>query len=140
MFEGEPFVKETRRAQRNVLLSRQLSSKDMKKIKKIHGKRTLLYTLDKGWISSMLGAVEVRGKPHALVTLHPEDPEIFVAVRKPSRDVKEPFLTDEREAQVIREVKKMLTKGLPLNKTSPPMPELKKAKLFYVDEGDGFIF
>jgi hypothetical protein len=82
----------------------------------------------------MLGAVEVKGRPPALVTLHPSDPEMLVAVRKPSRGMKEAFLTDEREAKVIEEVKRMLKRGLPLKSTKPPIPTFKGAKLMRKDD------
>jgi len=142
-FEERPFVGETRKAQSLTLMSRQLSREDMTSHTETGGAKTLKYTLDKGWIAGMLGAAEVKGRPPALVTLHPEDPEIFVAVRKPSRDMKDAFLTDERETEAIDEVKKHLRKGLPLNKSHAPIPELKGAKLVYrqsemEDEGDIF--
>ena len=130
-FEDKEFTIETRKAQRRTLISRQLSKKEMKQryFEKPNKYKTLKYTLDRGWISGMLGAVEVKGRPAALVSLHPKDPEIFVAVRKPSRDMKEAFLTDEREDVVIKEVKKRLRQGLPLNQSHLPVPELKNVKL-----------
>lgn len=135
-FEQRTFVKETRTAQRLTLLCRQLSHSQLLPHKKLGDAKTLKYTLDKGWISGMLGAVEVKGRPPALITLHPEDPEIFVAVRKPSRDMKDAFLDDEREAQSITEVKKRLAKGLPLNQSHAPIPKLRGAKLIYQKNHD----
>jgi len=104
--------------------------------------KTLAFTLDKSWIAGMLGAVEIKGRPPALVTLHPDDPELFVAVRKPSRDMKSPFLTDQHEATVIQKAKDLLLlPGLPLNQTPPPIPALKGCNLVRDKKsGEYFIY
>lgn len=140
-FEERPFVRIVRSAQKLVLMGRQLQSSDTLRFERLGTQYTFKYTLDRGWIAGMLGAVHVKGSPPALVTLHPEEPDVFVAVRKPSRNMKDPFLTDEREIQAINETKKNLIKGLPLNQTQPPVPSLKGAMLMYreTDKGDRFF-
>ena len=128
-FEEKEFVIQTRRAQSLVLLSKQNTPKNREKIEDFY---VLDYELDFGWISGMLGAVEVEGKyskPTALVTLHPNDPYVFLAIRRPSREMKSPFLSDEREAEVIKEVKERLKKGINLDQAHPPVPHLKNCKL-----------
>jgi hypothetical protein len=134
-FEEQEFIKITRKAQNLVLFSRQNDSIDREYIQNRNSECTkfyeLEYELDYGWISGMLGAIEVKGNPTALVTLHPSDPSVFIAVRKPSRDMKDPFLSDKREAEVINEVKKRLISGIPLNQTKAPISELKGKKLVY---------
>jgi hypothetical protein len=143
-FEDQEFIKITRNAQNLVLFAKQNDSIDIEYIHDVHYEcmnrksectknlfYELEYELDYGWISGMLGTIEVKGNPTALVTLHPSDPSVFIAVRKPSRDMKDPFLSDKREAEVINEVKKRLISGIPLNQTKPPIPELKGKKLVY---------
>lgn len=130
-FEEREFTILTRRAQELVLKARQTIPINREEK---GGEYSLSYELDNGWISGMLGAVEVRGRPTALVTLHPDDPTVFIAVRKPSRDMKTPFLTDEREAEAIKEVKKRLIDGITLNQSKPPIPYLKGKKLIYEKE------
>ena len=80
-FEDRKFTILTRRAQELVLRARQVTPKRRDKTGDFY---RLEYELDQGWISGMLGAVEVKGRPNALVTLHPSNPTVFVAVRKPS--------------------------------------------------------
>lgn len=136
-FEGQPFVKKTRRAQNLVLLAKQITPEE----RSLAGdqKYSLKYELDDGWLAGMLGAIEVKGRPPALVTLHPDDPELLVAVRKPSRNMKDPFLSDEREAKVIEEVKNRLLKGIPLRQTAPPVPSMKGSILRRTPKGEYLI-
>lgn len=131
-FETEGFTQLTRGAQHLVLLSKQTTPLQRGNIK---GTYNLKYTLDRSWISGMVGAIEIKGRPPALVTLHPEDPEVLVAVRKPSRDMKTPFLTDEQNSYALDKAMELLTTvGVPLNKTQPPIPEMKGSVLIWDEE------
>ena len=134
-FENRSFVKVTRTAQKLVRDSRRkitiphpsLSSKD--------GIYNLNYELERGWISGMTGSINVMGRPSAIVTLHPEDPELLVAVQKPSRNMKTAFLTDMRESEVLKVVRNTLGRngtGILLNKSSIPVSKLEGARLFYL--------
>ena len=134
-FETRPFIKTTRKSQSLVLMSRSAGEPNEKTRLKSKGFYELNYELDRSWISGLMGTVEVKGRPPALVTLHPDDPEIFVAVRKPSRNMKTAFLTDQRESEVIDKVKYLLGpkgSGVPLNQTTAPIPKLKGARLTYL--------
>jgi len=130
-FEDREFINITRKAQELTLKGKQNTPQNRKLI---GGEYELEYNLDQGWISGMIGAVEVKGRPTALVTLHPDDPSILVAVRKPSRDMKDPFLSDEREADTIEEVKKRLKNGICLDQSRPPIAGLKGKKIIYDED------
>ena len=66
---------------------------------------------------------EVKNRYKCLVSLHPGDPSRFVAVKKPSRNMKTALLDDKQENIVINKAKALLKLGVPLNKTQPPIPE-----------------
>eukprot|EP01127_Copromyxa_protea_P008093 TRINITY_DN1851_c0_g1_i1.p1 TRINITY_DN1851_c0_g1~~TRINITY_DN1851_c0_g1_i1.p1 ORF type:complete len:1221 (+),score=281.09 TRINITY_DN1851_c0_g1_i1:456-4118(+) len=127
-YEKEKFVLLLRFAQRTVMEAKQIVPTE-RKAQKTKGSYTLSYTLDNSWISGMVGAVEISGRPTILTTLLPDDPEQIVAVRKPSRDMKDATLTVEQEEKAMRATRELLIEGLPLNKTNPPIPILKGAKL-----------
>lgn len=97
------------------------------------------YELDRSWISGMTGPIVIKGRPTGLVTLHPHDPEVLVAIRNPSRDIKceaDALLTDERESVVIETAKDFLRQGYPMVAASPPIPELKNKELVLDDSRD----
>lgn len=126
-FEQEAFVKTTRTAQKLVLQAKQNVPVERKKIPGDSYK--LDYTLDKSWIAGMVGAIEIPGRTTILTTLQPEDPEQIIAIKKPSRDMKNAQLTPEQEENAINATRKKLTEGVPLNKTKAPIPSLQGAKL-----------
>lgn len=127
-FEEDKFVVSTRLAQAFVLESKQVIPEVRKKIgdKKSY---KLEYALDKSWIAGMIGAIDISGRPAILTTLQPEDPEQIIAIKKPSRDMKNAILTPEQEEVAIMATRKRLIEGEPLNKTKAPIPTLKGAKL-----------
>jgi hypothetical protein len=127
-FENSKFVKHTRFAQKLVLKAKQIIPVARKPDPEKESEK-LSYSLDKSWIAGMIGAVEVPGRPVILTTLRPEDPEQIVAIKKPSRDMKNAVLSPEQEEGAIEATRKMLMEGLPLNKTKPPVPVLRGAKL-----------
>jgi hypothetical protein len=94
-FEQNLFIKETRRAQELVLLSRQSLARQRPTTS---GVQKISYELQDSLLSGLVGALEISGKPTALVTLNPNDPLQLIAVRKPSREMKDPELSDAREA------------------------------------------
>lgn len=64
----------------------------------IRGTLCVQYTLDKGWIAALLGALSLAGKQDVLVTLRVSDPSQLVALRKPSRDMQtQPLTVKEQE-------------------------------------------
>ena len=126
-FENDCFVMDTREAQRLTLITRQCS--DMIERERSGEKITFEYTLNRGWISGMLGAIEIKGRPIALVSLRPDDPDVFMAIPRPSRNMKDGSLTEKREAEAILEMKGHLERGIWLKNSNPPIEEMKNAKL-----------
>lgn len=132
-FENRPFVKKVRKMQKLLLLSRQISPTE-RKLSEKDEYYDFDFVLDKSWIAGMLGAVEVKvGKAPILVTLRPDSPDIFVAVRKPYRGMKSALLTEEQENKAIEQVKTKMKYGYPLNKVGAPIPELENAVLIRKD-------
>ena len=134
------FVENIENAQYLLLMAKQITLDN----KQVHlvTKETyeLKVELSKSWIAGMLGAVDVPGKPQAMVTLIPDQPETMIAIRKPSRGMKDGTLTDERSEAAIKYVKKLLnTKGIALRACNAPIQELKgyTLKLEYVQDDDG---
>ena len=145
-FENREFVKETRMAQKLILVSKDIhqpsstyiSATTMSSTRK--STFSLKYSFGIEWIAGMVGALEIKGTkkgPAALVTLNPSNPEILVAIRKPSRDMKDPFLSDERSEEAISTAKKLLEQGI-LIKENYPLLELKKSilKINFSSEDD----
>lgn len=87
------------------------------------------YTLDRAWIAGMVGVIESTQKPPVLITLKPQDPEQFVVVRRPTRDMKEHTITAEREEAAIEEAKRLLSRGVKLDKIASSIPTLNKAMM-----------
>lgn len=138
-FEAREFVKIVRIAQKRFLATKQGdsslyfshgSSQPDKAIPR-PTKQNFSYELDRGLIAGMMGSIHIKGKEPALVSLHPENPEIFIAVANPSRNMKSPILTPKREADVIKQVfEKMKKFGVPLSACKAPLKEMQYALLF----------
>jgi len=94
------------------------------------------YKLDRSWIAGMVGVIESYQKPPVLITLKPQDPEQFVVVRRPSRDMKEHTITAEREEAAIEEAKRILKRGVKLDKIVSSIPTLKNATLIRSEDDD----
>lgn len=133
----QEFIDEIEKAQDLTLIAKQLSPKFLKlQTKKNYNIQT---KLDISWISGLIGPISVPGKPPAMVTLKPNDPYQLVAIRKPSRGMKDGTLSDERSEQAIDQAKKIIcTKGMPLNVIDPPINEIKgyKLKIEYTKDQD----
>lgn len=139
--EEDSFVQNIRYAQLCSYISRSPFCENCKdiKIKTYKTKYLYEYELDDSWLAGMLGVIEIRGRPSVYVSLNSKNPYTFVAVRKPSRDIKsekDAILSDERENKAILEAKKLLEKGIKLDQCSPPIPELKDMYLV-IKEKDG---
>lgn len=147
-FEEREFVKETRKAQRSVLFSKN-------KIEPSHDLDTtpntfsLTYSFGPEWIAGMIGVIEVpstKKGPTALVTLAPshlQTTEVsctLVAIRKPFREMKDPFLSDERTEEAISYVKNLLQEGIIIKDDSIPLPFLKGAICKWDEESSNFFF
>jgi superfamily II DNA or RNA helicase len=82
-----------------------------------------------------MGSILIRGKDPALVSLHPDNPELFIAVSNPSRSMKNPILPEKREKDVIAQVFENMKKfGVSLGSCTPPIKEMKGALLFVTEE------
>ena len=146
-FENREFVKLTRKAQALILLSRNIDIPSIK-LKEIYPNKTfkLNYDFGKEWIAGIVGALEIKSTkkgPTALVTMNPSEPSLFIAIRKPSRDMKDPFLSDERAEEAIHSSKNILKDGIHIRGMCLPMKELKNSlfKMEYSnDEDTKFLF
>ncbi len=86
-----------------------------------------------------MGVIDVKGTPPVLVTMNPNKIELLIAIRKPSRDMKTPTLSSERESAAITAANNILESGVSLNKATPPVRELMRAKM-YKDKSDGTLY
>ncbi len=128
-----PFVKETRNAQRLVLLSRSDVERTESECTSLSF-YTLHYRLEVDWLAGMIGALEVPGNPPALITPRSDNPMELFAIRRPSREMKSGILSDERHAEAIARAHQMLERGVKLNKCKPPHNELRDSEVFLRDK------
>jgi len=120
-FEDKPFVKHTRQAQRLTVLSKTATPN----LIPITAKTTSIsYILDDSWVAGMIGALEIRGRPPCLVTLHPNDLSVWVGIQKPSKNMKDD-LTPEREDEAINEGKAIMRKWKSAGMCEPPIQAMK---------------
>jgi superfamily II DNA or RNA helicase len=136
-FEDLPFVKDVRYMQKLLLLSRQFTPIDrpVEEDEKIKFK----YELDRGLITGMLGAHEIKvGRITTLVSLRPDNPDIVVAVKRPARNIKNVELDEKVEKEAKNILLNQLSHGLALNKIKAPVPMLDKAILTLRD-GEYYI-
>ncbi len=130
-FEEDEFVVETRFAQKMFLMSKQ--NKTIKR-KTIKGKKYSFYfTLDNSWLAGLVGAIEIKGNPAAIVTMRPDDPYQLIAIRKPARDMAD-HITPQREEQAKKIAREMLKKGIVLNAATAPCEFLDQATVRLDDE------
>lgn len=133
-FERNPFTISTRLAEGFALLSKQTSSKSTYFPPLIREttseKYTFEYELDREWIAGLMGSVEVKGRPTALVSLNPNNVELLNAIVNPSRNMTSSTLDPKREEEVLRVItRRLIEGGCPLNQSNPPIPEMKGAML-----------
>ena len=121
------FTKWARIAQQLYLVARQriLSSRET-----IPGKSYEIdCKLSPGWISAMVGIIDVGGSPPAIVTMAASDPRTLLAIRRPSRDSADEVLTDIQEQQAIRKAKLRLQSGVLMKAAKAPITELERATI-----------
>ena len=130
------FNSNVQKAQKLVLVAKQIAVSKINKIKGVHHIST---TLDISWIAGLVGPMDVPGKPLTMVTMKPDDPYQLVAIKKPSRGMKDGILEDKRIESAIASAEDILAnKGVSLDKANPPIPILKKYKMKKSE--DGYIF
>ena len=90
--------------------------------------------LDKSWISGLVGPIDVGRRPPIMVTMKPDDPLQLVAIKKPSRGLKDGTLTDEQIENSLAEAKALMSaKGMYLTTATPPVPYLKEYRMFLIN-------
>lgn len=137
--EKDKFVLEVREAQKMVILAKQTKPVLLPKIKGTSSYH-IDTTLDISWIAGLVGPIEVPGKPAVMVTMKPDDPYQLVAIKKPSRGMKDGTLTDQRIEAAIESASKILESGkLALNKATPPVPDLKEYHIKKVGDVYNFV-
>lgn len=126
----DPFVIETRRAQRLLMIARQ-SKKSFTNLK-YSSTFKLKYKLDDGWLAGMIGAIQISGNPNCIVTLNPSNIQEMTVLKKPSirKSNNNSILSKQKELQSLQEAKIKLKKGIVLNSSNSPIPELKGKKVF----------
>lgn len=127
--KGKKFIKNeffnnVREAQKLLWLSRTVKPLAREKMGKTVEYK---YTLDKSWLSGLLGNVEFNIKHTTVIaTLRPDDLSINV-IKKPSRDSKDvPQLTDEEKYLAYTYFEQMLENGIKLK--SNIFPDFKVVK------------
>ena len=127
-----------KKAQRYVLIAKQTKPAEMKVVS---GKTYPIHSeLDISWLSGLVGPISVKGKPPTMVTMRPEDPYQLIAIRQPSRGMKDGTLTDERTEEAIAQAKTRLEDvGVSLKTIAPPIPGLGAYKLYLSDGVYQFI-
>ena len=130
-FYSNDIVSKIRKAQTLQLISYHAPKKTRKPIN--NKKYSIEYSLNDGWLASLIGSMDVGLKPPSLVTVNPENITKFIAIRRPSRDHNE-ILTDEQKKNAIDKAIAKLQKGVSINAASSPILELigAKVKLVYV--------
>ncbi|KAI8824449.1 uncharacterized protein EV422DRAFT_504445 [Fimicolochytrium jonesii] len=136
-FNDDPFVRETRLAQRRLVLSAFSPLGPMRpEVPNISHDFT--FELDQSWLPGLVGAIELKGRaknarkgtqarPALLVTLCCDDPSELMVIRKPARGLKadEAALSDEIESEAVEEARQLLSAGVPLKATRAPSTNFK---------------
>lgn len=126
------FLAHTRLAQQRVLLAKQSVPVELNKLE--YPAIEYPVVIDSAWFSGLVGALDIPGRPEALVTLRPEDLDQLIAIQKPSRSMKDANLTDKRHEKAIETAEAMMAKGVPLNKAKPPVSILEGSHLIRKDD------
>lgn len=92
---------------------------------------TFEYTLDDGWLAALVGALEPRNvQIPVYVTINPDNIYEYVAIRRPSREMDKKPLDYQLEKEAIEGAKKLLERGILLNKATAPSKKLENAKVY----------
>jgi superfamily II DNA or RNA helicase len=138
--EDKEFISSVKIAQYLVLTAKQTSGDEFKSYKKNkNGYYTVEDTLDISWISGLVGPIDIKGKPSVMVTMKPDDPYQLIAIKKPSRGMKDGTLSDDVIEKSIEKAKDLMRKGISLNGATSPIERLKGYKLKLEDEKYIFI-
>ena len=129
-FRENEFVQELREAQRLYLVAKQ-STPSVRP--KVPGQYVIEVDLPTGWLSCLVGSLEIGGK---IVTLSSDNPMELIVIRKPSRNGPNATpLTQQEKTIVEKKARIILTKGVKLNAAKPPVEGLRGAKAFLTERG-----
>lgn len=124
-------IKLLRKAQKLSLISYKLSPKKRRNTSK---KIRIPFEIHGGWISSLVGTIELKTSPPRVATLNPLDLNEIIIVRKPSRSSANLPPLSQRQIDLGRlEVREILAHGYPLKAATAPVEDLVKAKLYLVE-------
>ena len=130
-------VESVRVAQRLVLIAK---TSDIGKRKTVEGTYKVEGEIDVSWLAGMCGPIQAKGKPMAIVTMNTTDPHQLIAIRQPSRGMKDGTLSDERSEEALQQVRtRLMEGGLPMKTIAPPLPGLDGYKVHLTEEGE-YIF
>jgi superfamily II DNA or RNA helicase len=123
------FVKHIKEAQRRTLLAKQTQPIIVPANIKERPYKVKV-CLSESWIAGLLGPQDVRGNPPIMVTLKPDDPYQLVAIRRPTRGMKDGTLPDDKIEDALAQIKSKLTLyKVDLIACTPPIKSLVGAKL-----------
>lgn len=126
------FIDKVKEAQEIVLKSKRHTPLNRRSLNNAFSVETIL---DDGLISGMIGSVNVPGG--VIVTSKPDNPTEFVAIKRPSRGMKDPNVPPDVEDKAIIAAKRILQSGVRTDAIiQPPIPEMKGMKIIL--EGDEF--
>lgn len=134
----DTFVQHVRQAQKLVWLSRSVATKEIlatipNKIKK------LKYSLDPSWLSSFIGAFQVRiDGIDTVVVANPDNLLQFQAVKKPSRG-ESARLTEKQQKKAISKVKELLKEGQQLMNIPQTLRFFRGASVRLTDDEDDYL-
>lgn len=131
--ENEDFVKNVRRSQRDVWISKMYQPQNRPTTELT---TDFSYTLDPSWLAGMIGPIEIKlSKSVAIVVLKVDNIYNMTAVKKPQRDSKAAnFLTDEEIGQAVRKAKLKLSKGIKLSNVPSTLPLFKDSTVTLVED------
>ncbi|HSA76215.1 MAG TPA: SNF2-related protein [Nitrosarchaeum sp.] len=82
------------------------------------------YVMNIGWLAGLVGVMYPRMKPQTMVTLRPDSPYEFVALKRPARGMKDGSLSDREIESAIFYAKEFLTRGIVLDACMAPVPHI----------------
>ena len=123
------FTKQTREAQRLLLLSRQSPTDES--FSPIGKRINFEYEIGEDWLAGLVGTLEISGRPSALVTMNPRDIyKPYNVIRKPSREMKAANLTEAQESKALKKSNTLFEDGITLKGARPPIPSLEGVSVF----------
>jgi len=139
--EERLFTKQTREAQRLLLLSRQ--SPQDQTVPFLKSTISFDYEIGEDWLAGLVGTLEIPGRPVALATLDPRNISERIVFRKPAREMKSASLTEKQTKTATSKAIAKLKSGIELTGATVPVDKLKGSKTilrkgkYYIHTSDG---